>query len=66
MVKHRIVLGHEISRKENEVDKAKIDVIGNLPMPKCVKDIWSFLEHASFYRKFIKHFSKIARLLTTF
>jgi len=33
-------------------------------MPKCVKDIWSFLEHVDFYRKFIKNFSKIARPLT--
>jgi len=29
-----------------------------------VKDIRSFLEHAGFYHRFIKNFSKIARLLT--
>ena len=51
-------------RKEFEVDKAKIKVIAKLPMPKCVKDIRSFLEHAGFYRRFIKDFSKIARPLT--
>jgi len=29
MVKYEIILGHEISRKEIEVDKAKIDVIAS-------------------------------------
>ena len=46
MVRHEIVLGHEISKKGIEVDRAKIKVIVKLPMPKCVKDIRSFLEHA--------------------
>ena len=61
MVKHGIVLGHEISKKGIEVDRAKIEVIAKLPMPKCVKYIRSFLGHAGFYRRFIKNFSKIAR-----
>ena len=46
------------------MDRAKIEVIAKLPMPKCVKDIRSFLGHVSFYRRFIKDFSKIARPLT--
>ena len=37
---------HKISRKQIEVDKAKIEVIAKLPMLKCVKDIRSFLGHA--------------------
>ena len=41
MVQHGIVLGHEISKKEIEVDKVKIEVIAKLPAPKCVKDIRS-------------------------
>jgi len=64
MVRHRIISDHEISKKEIEVDRAKIEVIAKLPTPKCVKDIRSFLGHAGFYRKFIKDFSKIARPLT--
>ena len=32
MVKHEIVLGHEISKKGIEVDIAKIEVIAKLPM----------------------------------
>ena len=57
-------MGHEISKKGIEVDRAKIEVFVKLPMPKCVKDIRSFLGHAGFYRRFIKYFSKIARPLT--
>ena len=64
MVRHGIVLGHEIFKKGIEVDRAKIEVIAKHLMPKCVKDIWSFLGHAGFYWKFIKDFSKIARPLT--
>ena len=64
MVRHGIVLGHEISNKGIEVDRPKIEVIAKLPMPKFVKNIRSFLGHASFYRRFIKDISKIARPLT--
>ncbi|KAL0742360.1 hypothetical protein Bca4012_083873 [Brassica carinata] len=66
MVKEGIVLGHKISEKGIEVDKAKIDVMISLASPKTVKDIRSFLGHAGFYRRFIKDFFKIARPLTRF
>ncbi|GJV92584.1 reverse transcriptase domain-containing protein [Tanacetum coccineum] len=46
MVKEGIILGHKISKKGIEVDKAKIDVISKLPHPTTVKGIRSFLEHA--------------------
>ncbi|GJR38805.1 reverse transcriptase domain-containing protein [Tanacetum coccineum] len=64
MVKEGIVLGHKVSSAGLEVDKAKIDVISKLPPPTNIKSIRSFLGHASFYRRFIKDFSKIARPLT--
>ncbi|GKB53728.1 reverse transcriptase domain-containing protein [Tanacetum coccineum] len=64
MVKEGIVLGHKISRKGIEVDKAKIDVISKLPHPTTVKGIQSFLGHAGLLSRFIKDFSKISRPMT--
>nr|GFA49795.1 reverse transcriptase domain-containing protein [Tanacetum cinerariifolium] len=64
MVKEGIVLGHKISKKGIEVDKAKIEVISKFPYPTTVKRIRSFLEHAGFYHRFIKDFSKISRPTT--
>ena len=65
MVTQGIVLGHIVSKTGIEVDKAKVELISNLPTHNCVKDIRSFLGHAGFYRIFIKDFSAIARPLCT-
>ena len=48
------------------MDKAKVELISNLPTPKCVRDIRSFLGHAGLYRIFIKDFGAIVRLLCNF
>jgi len=64
MVTEGIMLGHKISAKGIEVDKAKVEVIEKLPPPVNVKGIRSFLGHAGFYRRFIKDFSKIAKPLS--
>ena len=63
MVNQGIVLGHIISSRGIEVDKAKIDIISKLPPPTNVKTIRQFLGHARFYRRFIKDFAKIAKPL---
>jgi hypothetical protein len=46
------------------VDKAKIEVIEQLPPPTNVKGIHNFLGHAGFYRRFIQKISQIARPVT--
>src|SRR3954463_12252622 len=64
MVNEGIVLGHKISARGTEVDKAKIEAIKRMPYPRDIKGIHSFLGHASFYRRFIKDFSKTSIPLT--
>ena len=63
LVHEGIVLGHLVSERGIEVDKAKIEVIEQLLPPVNVKGIHSFLGHAGFYRWFIKDFSQVARPL---
>jgi hypothetical protein len=53
-----------VSERGIEVDRAKIEVIEQLPPPMNVKGIISVLGHAGFYRRFIKDFLFIARPLT--
>ena len=63
MANQGIVLGHIISSRGIEVDKAKIKLISKMPSPANVKIARQFLGHAGFYIRFIKDFSKIAKPL---
>jgi len=52
MVQEGTVLGHKIFQKGIEVDKAKVNLISNFPVPYSMKQVRSFLGHAGFYRRF--------------
>ena len=65
MVREGVVLGHLVSAKGLEVDKTKIEVIQNLPLPTTLRDSRSFLRHVGFYRRFIRDVAKVSKPLTT-
>ena len=65
MVREGIVLGHLVSSKGLEVDKAKVEVIKDLAVPTSIRELRSFLGHVSFYRRFIQDFAKVLKPLTS-
>ena len=65
MVREGIVLGHLVSSKGLEVDKAKVEVIQDLALPKSIRELTSFVGHVGFYRRFIQDFAKVSKPLTS-
>ena len=65
MVGEGIVLGHLLSSKGLEVDKAKVEAIQDLALPNSIKELRSFLGHVGFYRRFIHDFAKVSKPLTS-
>ncbi|KAF8791083.1 Retrovirus-related Pol polyprotein like [Argiope bruennichi] len=57
-------LGLWITPKGIEVNQVKVAAIQNIPCPRNVKQLQSFLQTYSWYRKFIPNFSDIARHLS--
>ena len=59
-----LYLGHVVSAKGIKPDPEKVKVIKELSPPKTVKMVRSFIGMASFYRRYIKDFAKLAQPLT--
>ncbi|MBW0582914.1 hypothetical protein O181_122629, partial [Austropuccinia psidii MF-1] len=59
-------LGYVVSSEGLKLDQAKFHQILNLPPPRNLKALQSFLGFANFYRRFIKNYSKKISLLTSF
>ena len=58
-------LGHKVSRQGIECDPEKIAAVRDWPIPRTVTQVRVFLGFASYYRKFIPHFSEISYPLTS-
>ena len=46
-----------------EMEKEKVDRVLSWPEPKNIKDVRKFLDLANYYRRFIKNFTQVARLM---
>lgn len=57
-------LGHIITKDGVKPNPNKINTIKNFKQPKNLTEVKSFLGLGGYYRKFIKHFSTIAKPLT--
>src|ERR1700760_501300 len=57
-------LGHIVGNGKFRMDPVKIQAIKEWPIPQNVKDVQTFLGFTNFYRKYIKGYSDIARILS--
>ena len=56
-------LGHIIGQDGISPDDSKLDTVKNFPRPENIRQVRGFLGLCSYYRKFIKDFSKKAKPL---
>ena len=56
-------LSHIISSKGIKTDQTKIEAVQKFKIPKCVKNLRSYLELCNYYRLFIEKYSEKSRLL---
>ncbi|PON68450.1 Ribonuclease H-like domain containing protein [Parasponia andersonii] len=59
-----IFIGHVVSGNGIYVDPTKVEAVSNWSRPTNVSEIRSFLGLASYYRRFVEEFSKLASPLT--
>ena len=58
-----LFLGYILTGASLKPNPDKVEKVKNWPIPKNVKELHSFLSLASYYRRFIKDFAKIAGCL---
>ena len=56
-------LGHIVSRHGVKTDPKKVEAVSNMKVPLNIKELKSFLGLVSYYRKYIRNFSLIAKCL---
>ena len=57
-------LGYELRPGGVAVQQDKIEAIRDWPLPKCASDVRSFIGLTTFYREFVRNFSKICAPLS--
>ena len=58
-------LGHLVTADGIKPLPEKLEAIRNFPVPKCLQDVRAFYGLASYYRRFVKDFAKIAEHLSS-
>ena len=53
-------LEHVVSKEGIQVDFEKVRVVAQWPMPSCQQEIKKFLGFASYYRRFVPNFARVA------
>ena len=56
-------LGHVVSQSGVRTDPDKIRALASWPEPKKIKELRSFLGFTGYYRRFIKDYARIARIV---
>ncbi|XP_024010447.1 uncharacterized protein LOC112085464 [Eutrema salsugineum] len=61
---HVLFLGYMVSKDGLSVDKNKVEAVQSWPVPRSLTEVRSFHGLASFYRRFVPHFSSIMAPIT--